>query len=762
VEKVGSTNICCPVGQHCSIYNTSPTQGVCINNGQCVTSAECFAPYFTCDTTSMSSTMYTCLPYTTEYNCLPNGHCATLTCAGGTGGACKCSSGGACIPSTTAAPHPCAVGGDCGPSEVCNPLFNCEVIDCGSQTIPSTLIEPNMVIVQDISGSMNTAIPTANGCTETTQPTCAADTGCLWTQCTGSGTNCISFPTQLICQANAGCTWNAAGTCVDPTRFQTGLYVIDAVVDSYSASKILFGVSRFAQPGGGACGPGVADVQAGTDLLGTTIEGLLAGTVPSSSTPTAQTFAAIAANPTAFGLPKSGDTTARPNYALLCTDGQANCQTGGDYQDYMYRNVNAVLDQMRSGKTDSRNCPSLNQTTSTPSCIVAGCNWTGSSCVTPIIKTFVAGFQFDVFPNELNSNAVHGGTARTDNDCPPFRGDAANCPKYDNESQCNASVYGGVSNLCVWDSCSNWNGSQRACQAVAGCSWNPNKICNCALGTNNCGCCTGAGTVGTCDYNVDVPCHSCDPVSGVCNTLSQAACGTQPICTWLTNCGNYTMSTSCTDAGCTWAGCSPQTGSQSGCQAITGCNWASCASMTANRTGCKTASDGCTWNACNIWNNNQAVCQAAITAGAACTWNAGPKTCSGNTQNGGTCTGTGGICSGSGGTCNNQCGFRFCYYPATNPAELLTAFQDISGSIASCNFQLTLGSADSSRLAVYWTDANGASVPADSNNGWQFYANTNTMIFNGTSCDIIKRPVNPLKPYIVVGCTCNGPNCIGG
>jgi hypothetical protein len=746
---------CCAVGERCDL-----TGDVCIMNGQCVTNADCDVPYFTCDTTSQTSTMYTCVPDTTDYNCTSCGasNCSSYTsqatcpspgCAW-SGSACqptKCSNGGACIPSTTS-PTSCAVNADCASSvEVCNPLWQCEVnAACGVQKpIAATKIEPNMVIVQDISGSMSSHIPTSDPCASntsqtacqnmsgciwqtsqndymctgcgnysTSQTACNAVAGCLWAQCTGGG-NCLALPDQATCQVVSGCTWNPSGaTCQDPTRFQTGLYAIDSIVESYSvnAPNILFGLSRFADPnnhdGHGSCSAGYQDAQTAVGN-GATIESLLSGTTPSSNTPTAQTFQAVVSNPSAYGLPAPNDTTPRPNYVLLCTDGQANCSSvynDGDNDNYEYRNVNALLDKMRAGVPRTPDCSTHPDQTS---CIAAACDWNcpcatnpaacspacvTPACTTPTIKTFVVGFQFDVYPYQLNSAAVHGGTARTDNDCPHFYD--ANCPTYTTQSACQA-VSG---NLCAWEACAYFNGSSLACQAIAGCTWNN-------------GTCSGAAGVGRCDYNVDVTCAG----------MTQSNCTTQPICTLTgTNCSSNTTQPNCQAAGCAWITCNAFNGNQSACTTgTTGCTWSACAGLT--RTLCRSANSGCTWN-------------------------------------GSACSGSGGVCQGStGGICQNQCGYRFCYYPATSPTELLTAFQNISGSIASCSFQLTEVPPNPQALGVYWDDGHGnpssQAIPADPVNGWQYVTNTNTMNFYGTSCAMIK---SGSTPDIVPGC-CVGEGC---
>jgi len=465
---------------------------------------------------------------------------------------------------------------------------------------------------------------------------------------------------QTTC-LSLGCQW-VSPNCTDPNRMQMAQFAMDSVLNSFS-SQMNFGLARFSDPnnhdGNGVCSAAYPDITASaapnTYLA---IESMLATTSAANSTPTAQSFIAIAKNSGSFGLPIPRDSATRPNYVVLCTDGAANC-------GYTYADVDTQLDLMRAGLSRTPACSTYTDETN---CRAAACSWlvgTPSSCVNPTISTFVVGFQMagGVLPNELNSNAVHGGKARTDlaSGCPNFSG--ANCP-----AQATAAACASASpTLCVW------------------------------TGTK-------------CDYYADVTCTNYNN--------SAANCAAQPICNWQGNCS--------------------ANATQSGCQAA-GCNWSACTAMNgaANQASCQTAGDGCAWTPCASL-NTFATC---ATSGANCHWTGSACT----VQNG---YASGGICTGAGGICPNQCGYHFCYYPASDPTSLLGALTKIFVGIASCDYQLTTVPTDSSRLAVYFGTTR---IDPDPVNGWQYDASINTIHFYGSACDTIMGPPG-VTPQIILGC----------
>lgn len=124
---------CCSGGQRCSFED--PNGGVCLPQQRCLADADCLSvegtDYFTCDTNS-----FTCVPATPCGEC-PNGQ--------------YCSFAGGCVPEER-----CVTDRDCPSGQRCNAEFRCEPDGCDAERFSTgSVIQPNMMVVLDRSGSMN-------------------------------------------------------------------------------------------------------------------------------------------------------------------------------------------------------------------------------------------------------------------------------------------------------------------------------------------------------------------------------------------------------------------------------------------------------------------------------------------------------------------------------------------------------------------------------------------------------------------------------
>jgi hypothetical protein len=75
------------------------------------------------------------------------------------------------------------------------------------------------------------------------------------------------------------------------------------------------------------------------------------------------------------------------------------------------------------------------------------------------------------------------------------------------------------------------------------------------------------------------------------------------------------------------------------------------------------------------------------------------------------------------------------YFQADNAAQLDAAFQAIAGSVGTCSYVLD-PAPPGDEIFVFLNDDPGG-VAADPVDGWSFDADTNTLTFNGASCDAI-------------------------
>jgi hypothetical protein len=87
------------------------------------------------------------------------------------------------------------------------------------------------------------------------------------------------------------------------------------------------------------------------------------------------------------------------------------------------------------------------------------------------------------------------------------------------------------------------------------------------------------------------------------------------------------------------------------------------------------------------------------------------------------------------------------YYQADNAEELNDAFNQIAGSVLSCTYTLS-GSPPDDDLYVYF---DGAPVPRNSSDGWDYDPASNQLTFHGASCDDLENgDVDDLA--IIYGC----------
>ncbi len=88
------------------------------------------------------------------------------------------------------------------------------------------------------------------------------------------------------------------------------------------------------------------------------------------------------------------------------------------------------------------------------------------------------------------------------------------------------------------------------------------------------------------------------------------------------------------------------------------------------------------------------------------------------------------------------------YYQVNTVNDLNQSFADIVSGVASCEYQLSMKPADASLVVAY---VNGQPVASDPANGTTYDAGSNTLVFHGSSCDLIKNG-GATKVDIVYGC----------
>jgi hypothetical protein len=75
--------------------------------------------------------------------------------------------------------------------------------------------------------------------------------------------------------------------------------------------------------------------------------------------------------------------------------------------------------------------------------------------------------------------------------------------------------------------------------------------------------------------------------------------------------------------------------------------------------------------------------------------------------------------------------------PASNQAELSSAFDQIAAAVASCDYVLDTAPPNATDIFVYFND-DPTAVPRDDTNGWSYDPVTKKLTFNGSSCDQVK------------------------
>lgn len=374
-ESCSSTGMCIPEGtclvdDDCDAAQYCNTQRLCIPDGGCGITADC-PPGHACDTGACVLSGTTCTlndPPDCEEgqrcsaagSCIEDGQCVDATdCAPGlacidylcsglptcsSSDECEpgfyCSFAGGCLPDAT-----CGDDGDCdlGSGEVCTALFECAIGEaCGSTEFQASLVPPNMLIVLDRSGSMSG---------------CDTDSVTRWLEA-------VDAIDQVTLDHQ------------DKIRFGLASYPLMCPGTTDVCSSTCDAQCQSNCGGSNNCQPGSVDVTVGENTR-TNIVNSLSSNFPGGYTPTGPTLRAVAANPTAFGLPDPADPIVRDNYVLLVTDGEPNCDT----TDAVIR-VNGAIESLRN--------------------------------LNPSVTTFVVGFSFDPVSATLNCNAVFGGTSRCD------------------------------------------------------------------------------------------------------------------------------------------------------------------------------------------------------------------------------------------------------------------------------------------------------------------------------------------------------------
>ncbi len=88
------------------------------------------------------------------------------------------------------------------------------------------------------------------------------------------------------------------------------------------------------------------------------------------------------------------------------------------------------------------------------------------------------------------------------------------------------------------------------------------------------------------------------------------------------------------------------------------------------------------------------------------------------------------------------------YYPAMLKQELVVALNEITNQIASCVFPLDKQPPAPDDVLV---KLNGARIPRDASNGWQYATGMKAVELKGSACDSLKTTMNP-NVEIIFGC----------
>jgi hypothetical protein len=97
-----------------------------------------------------------------------------------------------------------------------------------------------------------------------------------------------------------------------------------------------------------------------------------------------------------------------------------------------------------------------------------------------------------------------------------------------------------------------------------------------------------------------------------------------------------------------------------------------------------------------------------------------------------------------------------CYYNASDPTTLLSAFDDVIKQVGSCRYSLNGIPPDPFGIFVYLQDPADSSVrvPIFGGNNWHYDFQTNQIEFFGTVCDEVKGGAQ--IPVVIYGCAVNG------
>jgi hypothetical protein len=106
-------------------------------------------------------------------------------------------------------------------------------------------------------------------------------------------------------------------------------------------------------------------------------------------------------------------------------------------------------------------------------------------------------------------------------------------------------------------------------------------------------------------------------------------------------------------------------------------------------------------------------------------------------------------------TCGNT-GNPTCYYDASDPTALKTAFDDVIKQVSSCRFTMSSLPPDPFGIFVYLQDPVDSSirVPVFGGSNWHYDFTTNQIEFFGTVCDEVKSGAQ--IPIVIYGCAVTG------
>jgi hypothetical protein len=87
------------------------------------------------------------------------------------------------------------------------------------------------------------------------------------------------------------------------------------------------------------------------------------------------------------------------------------------------------------------------------------------------------------------------------------------------------------------------------------------------------------------------------------------------------------------------------------------------------------------------------------------------------------------------------------YYPVASPGDLAKALSEISAAVTSCTFTMDQAPPEPNNVAVY---VDGNLVQKDPANGWSFGSTPQTVLLNGSSCELVKSGGKSVQ--VLFGC----------